>query len=219
MTPEQFLSGLKKDIRPKAGLEERIKQKVAKRITTKSPLFTELQEHLTPKAKLRDSIWSNITSRIDLPARDAMAQLKDTLSPSEAFKLKLRTHVLQSLSKLEQVDRQSFAPVTLKWVAAFALFGIFVRMSPMLFVASPTVARTEALLLVTRGEVAVGIDGKWETVDREIALQPGMMLRTHDGEASIVLHDDGVIRLSDRTTFRLDDLSDSLGPPSEISQA
>ena len=213
MTPEKFLKGIQKDIRPSANLKAKIKQSMQSRIATDSPLFAELKSAASPKKALQKTVWSRISSQIELPQADAFTRIKIAFQPSIELKEQIKARVLASLEPVQQI---AYWPLTAKWTAAFALFGILVRISPMLFIASPTVAETQALLIPTRGEVSVSIGGMWQKVEREIVLEPGMKLRTHDGEASIVLHDDGVIRLDSKTTVELQDLADRLEPASEI---
>ena len=213
MTPEKFLKGIQKDIRPSANLKAKIKQSMQSRIATDSPLFAELKSAASPKKALQKTVWSRISSQIELPQADAFTRIKIAFQPSIELKEQIKARVLASLEPVQQI---AYWPLTAKWTAAFALFGILVRISPMLFIASPTVAETQALLIPTRGEVSVSIGEMWQKVEREIVLEPGMKLRTHDGEASIVLHDDGVIRLDSKTTVELQDLADRLEPASEI---
>lgn len=213
MTPEQFLNGLKDQIRPKADIEAKIKKSVQARISSESPLFSEIQAAVTPKKTLQKSTWNHISSRIELPQAATFTRIKISLIPSPELKEHIKRKVLQSLEPVHAVARDVQA---LKWTAAFVMVAIMVRLSPMLFVASPTVAESEAVLIPTRGEVSVSIGGMWQTVDGEMALEPGMMLRTRDGEASIILHDDGVVRLDRDTSIRLEDISNRLEPASEV---
>ena len=213
MTPEQFLKGLQKDIRPSTDMKDRIQRSIQSRIIADSSLFADLKVASSPKKSLQKTVWNRISSQIELPQASTFTRIKIAFQPSAELKEQIKARVLASL---EPVQHIAYWPLTAKWTAAFALFGLLVRMSPMLIIASPTVAETEALLIPTRGEVFVSIGGMWQTVEREIALEPGMKLRTHDGEASIVFHDDGVIRLDSMTTVELQDLSDRLEPASEI---
>lgn len=213
MTPEQFLKGLQKDLHPSADLKAKIQKSIQSRIACDSPLFADLKHTVSPKNSLQNTVWNRISSQIELPQAHAFTRIKIAFQPSAQLKEQIKAKVLASL---EPVQRIAYWPLTAKWTAAFALFGILVRISPMLFIASPTVAETEVLLIPTRGEVSVSIGEMWQPVEGEIALEPGMKLRTHDGEASIVLHDDGVIRLDKMTTVELQDLADRLEPASEI---
>ena len=213
MTPEDLLTGLREVTAPTAALKRRIEKSIDQRIKAESPLLETLREEVSPSNGLQQTIWSRMLPSVELPQADTFTRIKVALTASEEFKERVKLQVIRSLEPVQVVAR---GPIALKWLAALALVALFVRLSPILFIASPTVAETEALLVPTRGEIAVSIGGMWQTVEREMALEPGMMLRTHDGEASIILHDDGVVRLDKETTVRLQDVSDRLEPASEI---
>lgn len=213
MTPDRILNGLRKEISPKADMEAKIKQSVQARISGESPLFAELKAQLKPRKSLEKNVWGRISSRIELPQAATFTRIKISLIPSAELKEEIKRRVLKSLEPVHVAVR---GMQVLKWSAAFAAVTLLVRLSPMLFIASPTVAETEALLVPTRGEISVSIGGMWQNVEGEMALEPGMMLRTHDGEASIILHDDGVVRLDRETSVQINDVSNRLEPASEI---
>ncbi|MDP6561635.1 MAG: DUF5667 domain-containing protein, partial [Candidatus Peribacteraceae bacterium] len=213
MTPDKLLTGLSKKMRPNAHTKLKIKKSLQSRITTDSPLLTELQSAVVPKRTLQKTIWSRISSQIELPQADAFTRIKIAFQPSSELKEQIKARVLASLEPVQQIV---YWPLTAKWTAAFALFGILVRISPMLFIASPTVADSEALLLPTRGNVYVSIEGMQVEVDRQMVLRPGMMIQTGDGEVTFVLNDDGAARLAPYTTVTINDVSDRLEAASEI---
>jgi hypothetical protein len=208
MNPESFFSGLRKDLSPDAEMKDRIHKRIQSRMSPGENMFAELRKGIEPRPQLQKTIWKRIAPSIEMPVADTFEKIKGSLHPAEGFKETLRVRVLRSFQSLEPVQAESAGPIALKWVASFALVALLVQTSPMLFIASPTVAKTEVLLLPTRGEVSVSIGGMWQTVEHELVLEPGMMLRTHDGEASILLHDDGVIRMAEKTTIKLEDLRD-----------
>lgn len=212
MTPKKLLTGLAKHITPDAVTKRDIRANLKQRIGSQSSLLEGLAESVMPKKSVKNAVWSRIAPSITLPHAETLEQLRGSFNPSQHFRADLKQRILN----LQPVQAVARGPQFVKWTAAFAFFGLFVRISPLLFMASPTVAESEALLMPTRGEISVSIGGLWQTVEGELALEPGMKLRTHDGEASIILHDDGVIRLGPLTTVELNDLSDRLEPASEI---
>lgn len=212
MDMEQFLTGLKKQLKPTAASKRSVREQMRKRIAAESPLLSGIAKELTPKQSVKQAVWSRITPNVTLPHAETLEQLRGSIHPSKRFKADLKRRLL-SLQPVQAVAR---GPQFVKWATAFVVVGLLVRVSPLLFIASPTVADSQVLLMPTRGEISVSIGGLWQTVDSEIALEPGMKLRTHDGEASIILHDDGVIRLAPLTTVELNDLSGRLEPASEI---
>ena len=213
MTPEKFLKGLQKDLHPSADLKARIQKSVQSRITSESPLFSDLRSAVTPKKVLQTTVWSRISSQIELPQADTFTRIKIAFQPSAELKEQIKARVLASLEPVQQI---AYWPLTLKWTAAFALFGILVRISPMLFIASPTVADTEALLIPTTGNVYVSVEGMQVEVERQMTLLPGMMIQTGEGEVTFILNDDGAARLAPYTTVTINDVSDRLEVASEI---
>ena len=213
MTPEKFLKGLQKDLHPSADLKARIQKSVQSRITSESPLFSDLRSAVTPKKVLQKTVWSRISSQIELPQADTFTRIKIAFQPSAELKEQIKARVLASLEPVQQI---AYWPLTLKWTAAFALFGILVRISPMLFIASPTVADTEALLIPTTGNVYVSVEGMQVEVERQMTLLPGMMIQTGEGEVTFILNDDGAARLAPYTTVTINDVSDRLEVASEI---
>lgn len=214
MTPEDFLKGIKKDIAPRTSLKRNIRGSITKRIQNDSPLFAELQNAVTPKKTAKDTVWKRISPFVDLPQVATFERIRGTLHPERRFHEKVREQVLTRITmpaKEALLRTQGF-----KWSAAFVLVALLVRMSPMLFIASPTVAESQNILLPTHGEVAVSIGGMWQPVERELALEPGMIIRTHGGQASLVFGDYGVIRIDEKTTIAVNDLSARLETASEI---
>ncbi|MCA9370522.1 MAG: hypothetical protein KC680_01010 [Candidatus Peregrinibacteria bacterium] len=212
MQSNRFLVGIASELNPTASQKAKIARRIQQRIAMESPLLGDIRKSVAPTKAAKDAIWRRIAPQVSLPNTEVMEHLKGTLHPSQRFKRDLKQRLLQ----LQPVQAVARGPQVLKWSAAFVLFGLLVRVSPFLFIASSTVAESEVLLVPTRGEISVSVGGLWQTVEGELALEPGMKLRTYDGEASIILHDDGVIRLAPMTTVALNDLSDRLEPASEI---
>lgn len=213
MHQEDFLQRLMQDMQPSAEMQQRMKANIRKRISCDSPLFGECKRHVTPSVSAQSAAWQRIASRIELPVSDAFTRWKVALAPSPALKEAIFDKVLPRLQEAS-ADMRNFR--FLKWTAAFALFALIVRVSPFLFIASHTEAETQALLMPTRGDVLVSIDGVKKLAAQESVVQEGALVRTSNGEASIVLHDDGVVRLDEETIVELHDLSDRLEPASEM---
>lgn len=214
MKPESFLQRLQQDIRPTPDLQARVRERVQARIREESPLFAAIREDLHPDKKLQKAIWKRIAPSVSSETAVALGELHDALTPSEALRLAILNRVFPRLHPQLRVSFRALRPF--KWVAAFVMFAFFVRLSPMLFIASPTVAETPVELVTTRGNVSVSVGGLWQQVRDQIALKPGMKLRTDDGEASIILHDDGVIRLDAGTVVELQDIAARVEPSSDI---
>src|SRR5437588_537511 len=77
-------------------------------------------------------------------------------------------------------------------------------------------ARIEAPvgLLPGPGEGSVLIGGPWQPVTGEVRLNKSALIQTGaDGFATLIVHDDGVVRLGSGTTLAIHDLSDRPAKP------
>lgn len=212
--PQQFLNGLQKS--PNSAAKKRIGDRIQARIGSESPLLEGMRREICPPTQLKNTVWGRISPKIALPQADAFTRIKIAFQPSLEFKERVRLKVLQSLEPISQVANASRGPVFFKWASAFVVVALLAKLSPLLFIASPTMADSQSLLLPTRGEVSVSIAGLWQTMDGEMVLEPGMMIRTHDGEVTLLFNDDGAIRLAPETTVTVHDTADRLEPASEV---
>jgi len=205
---ETLLSRLAAETRPSQGAKARLKNRIIGRIAD-GGILREARGSVAIPAGLRERVWTRVGARIADAgeAAGALRELRDFLRPSHVAAERVRRRWLSKLTPAAQV---AMRPFVIKWAAAFAVFGLTVRLSPLLFLAPPTTAESLTVLLPTRGEVALSIGGAaWQQVREEQELRTGMMIRTEDGgEASIVLHDEAVVRLDGGTTVELQDLSD-----------
>lgn len=212
MNPESLLQRLR-DSRPNDAIQDRIRARVQARIAQESPLFASLKKQVTPSKVLQKVIWSKISGELEPETATALQGIHDDLTPSEALRQIIAMRVFPRLAPLHHPLR-TFR--YFKWTAAFAAFALVVRMSPALFVVSPTLAESEALLVPTNGTVTVSIGGLWQDVHEEMVLHSGMKLRTREGQASIILHDNAVIRMDSETSIELQDIADRVEPASEV---
>ncbi|MDA1208867.1 MAG: DUF5667 domain-containing protein [bacterium] len=208
MSNPSFIRRLHADTIPPKGAKQRIAQKIERRISPSTIMLREVNAALTPNVYEGLTIWERVFKRIEhtVPV-DVFARMRSF--PSQELQAKLRTQLLARLVPAVVV------PVPyrrMKWVAAFAVFTLLVRVSPMLFIASPTIADSAVMMLPTKGEVSVSVAGLWQPVGEEFTVEPGMLLRTNSGEASILFHDDAVVRLAPNTTIQIHDTSGRLGP-------
>ena len=209
---DPVFSRLRRELLVKGAVKTRIKRRVMQNIKNQNSLVLELSETrkaIAPTSEIKKNIWDHVYSRIHNPhATTALEKICSYLSPATYAKERLS----QKVSYLPAAFPVNALPHRfIKLTAAFALIGLVVRMSPFLFIASPTVAESKVSLLPTRGEVSISVGGLWQPVSNEITLEPGAMLRTRDGEASILFHDDGVIRLSENTTIQIHETVDRSG--------
>lgn len=210
MGHDHFLDRLRSDLQPKTEVQARIQRKMHERIGAPM-MFAELRSHLTPQTGTQKAIWRRLSKSLVLPSGDMLERLKKQLAPTADLPLQLKERILLRLT-----TPTSFGIRSLQWAAAFALVALVVRVSPLLFIASPTVAESSVIVLSTRGYVSVSIGGLWQPVTDEIEVEPGMVLRTENSEASILFRDDGVVRLGPHTVVEIHDVSDRLEPAPDV---
>jgi len=176
--------------------------KVRQGMTTAHDLRA-VRSALEPDAGAQIRIWNRISDRIaPSRARGFLEQVRTYLTPDSENVIRLGRGFLPAMQPVA-VPARPF-----KWVAAFALVLIAVRVSPLLFLAPQTIAQSSVLLRPTRGLVTVSIDGLSQPVERDIELLKSIAVHTDDGEATVILHDDGTIRLAANTSVILQDLTD-----------
>lgn len=208
---EPFLTQLRKETQPSEAVKSRIRQRMMRRITPAESVLSQVRKENVPTSAMKKRVWVRTLSQIQVDhAEGVLEHIRDLVTPSPQLRSKLYGQIALRLAPTRVMSR-SYRP--LKWTASFALFALAIRVSPFLFIAPPTVADSVVTLLPTRGEVSVSIGGLWQPVSSELTLEPGMLLRTHDGEMSILFHDDGVVRLGPNTTIALNDTTKHFGPP------
>lgn len=175
---------------------------VRERMTTARDLRA-VRSLLEPEHGAQVRVWNRIRERIaPSRARGFLEQVRAYLTPDQGNVIHISQGFLPKLQPIAVPARP------LKWVAAFALVLVAVRVTPTLFLAPQTVAQSSVFLRPTRGEVAVSLDGLSQPVATEIKLLGPTVIRTEDGEATVLLHDDGTIRLAEHTSLTLQDLTD-----------
>ena len=166
------------------------------------PVLNRLYKDIAAKTAAKARIKRKVMERIQLP------DMKTYTAPSPAIKQAIWERVYARITAVP-TPQIVWPQRTLKLTAAFALLALAVRMSPYLFLVPPTVADSEVTLLPVGGEVSVAIAGMWQPVSEELTLQPGMMIR---GEATLLFHDDGVVRTDENTTIQLHDIAKRAEP-------
>lgn len=208
---DSLLSDLRQSTKPSAAVKKRVFERVRSRIAPAEAAMLASHAALSPAKEAGTAVWARILRDIrPQHALTLLEYIREFLSPAPGLQPRLYGQVALRLAPIRSVSGSYRA---LKWTAAVALFAVAVRVTPFLVLATPTVAESVVTFVPTRGEVSVSIGGLWQPVTGEITLEPGMMLRTHEGEASILFHDDGVVRLDANTTIALHDTAKRLGPP------
>ena len=208
--PSPLLVNLRKETKPSAAVKKRVYAQIQRRISPAESLCTEMRAELAPGKAVQKRIWARIASQIQSEhALSLLERLRELASPPADLRARL---LAQIMPRLQPVIASTQTYRALKWTAAFALVALTVRITPFLILATPTVAESVVTLMPTRGEVYISVGGMWQPVSGEIAMEPGTMFRTRNSEASILFHDDGVLRLAPNTTVELNDTAKRLGP-------
>lgn len=172
-------------------------------------LFQRLRDDTTPSLESRDRIKASIQARIGhTPASSLLERIGGWLSPSAETTSLVRSHVLM---RLQPIAVHSSYTRT-KWVAAFAVFALAIRISPVLVLAPHTVAESDVLLIPTAGAIEISLKGLWQPVSDEITLKESVSMRANGGQATVLFHDDGTLRLDSDANVTIYDLSDRPEP-------
>lgn len=199
---------------PPTGAEAALWSRVSSRITAPVVLLS-LSSQLSPDSRVSVYLWQKVLRRITCPeVSSLLTQVRDVLVDARA--------PTPSLASAFIAHRRS--PFQwMKWAAACAVVALVIKSSPLLFFASSTIADSTVILLPTRGTVEVRTgDDMWEQVQGERVLSGPTRIRTSDGEATVVLHDDGVLRLAPDTEILLRDVLDrpqTVGAPTVLLES
>lgn len=191
-----------------------------------------LAESITPSDALRKNAKAAVFTRI---TSGAVLGAVQSVKPAPAFKRTVKERVMRAIrpelaENLLSLASRTHAPVRraaapafarlsplkdspavhswVKWSAAFAVLLLIIRSMPLILLAPPTNAETSVQLLPSGGDVTVYIGGVWQNVTEPQALRGPAMINTGTSRATIVLNDDGVIRLAPNTTLKLHDTGD-----------
>ena len=133
-------------------------------------------KEMTPRAAVRDRVWDKVAQVVTQTPVAFLNRVRGALLPPvERSKDLWQSFILPRLQP-QQVAARSYRGIA--WVTAMAILVVTVRVSPSLFFAAPTAAESAVTLLPTRGAVTVEIAGVIQEVDQEMALVPGMQIRT-----------------------------------------
>jgi len=207
---EELLRHARAEVKPPLKLQKDIKQQIQARIGAPS-LLTQAVHATHPDRSVARRIWSNISTSIEpLSSLSLWDRLRQAFQPTVAMQDSIRN---QMLLRLQPAYAPISVPRPLRWAAAAFLFLFVFRLTPLLFIAPQSMAESPVLVLPTSGEISVLIGGLWQPLDQELTLTQSALLQTDEGEATIVLHDDAVIRMAPHTTIALHDLYDAPQPP------
>ncbi len=166
-------------------------------------ILQRLAASVTPDDALRLRIKSRMQRSIEpLPLRRSV----DAVSPSPSLRQILKQRIL---GRLAPESDESFVHGSLKWVASFAVFLLLIRAMPLVFLVPPTKADIGVQIIPIGEDVSAFIGGVWRNVATPEVISGPLMVRTAgESRATIILNDDGVIRIATNTTFKLHDIGD-----------
>ncbi len=215
MLDESILQRLSQDITPGDDLKSRLKMRIQSRI---NPLQKSV-DLVQPSLSFRKSMKERVRTTLQGSAiADGMRDLAGSISLSGERVLSLREMILGRLSMRPE---PSLVHSGIKWTASFALFLLMIRAIPLVLLAPATQADIGVQLIPNGDDVSVFVGGVWRDVDSPEVARGPMMIRTGQSQATIILNDDGVIRLGSDTTFKLHDIGDrpqfvSAGPTATL---
>lgn len=209
MRPERLLSAAGEHLEPSEASRARVRGMLRTRMRD-GALLRAAAEACEPTARQRQLVWARVAGRLRSPAADLLAKLGVWLHPShaqmQAVRLTLHARIADRVSSWFHVPAFRFA-------TAVVLVAVMVRVSPLLFLAPTSSAESRVLLLTTRGTAELSIGDLWQPVaEASLELREAVRLRTGDGEATVVLHDDGNVRLDAHTDIIVRDVSDRPAP-------
>lgn len=213
MDLEKRFQQLAGELAPTTEQHARVRAILERRI--QGPAFLhDAKTQSSPHAEQKDRLMGQIADRISQPGLSSVfGRINAFLSPSSSVQSRVKRSVFNHL--IPPVPVPLFQRVT-KWGAAFVIVVLALRASPFLFLAPQSSAVSAVILDPSPTGVELSSHGLWQPVTQEVELHESMQLRTEDGEATLMMHDDGNIRLDARTTISLDDVSDQ---PSALADA
>ncbi len=201
MLDEQILRRLAEGVTPSDAVRLRLKHRIAESIEPFA--LKQTAESIVPSLQVRRSLKQRILGALHGSSLGVeLPELAREL-PVPKF-ASLRETILSRLTHTET----SFVHGSLKWGAAFAVLLLAVRAMPLVFLAPATHADISVQLIPNGGEVTVFIDGIWRSVQNPQMIASPLMIRTGNSTATVILNDDGVLRLAANTTLKLHDIGD-----------
>ncbi|HVW66220.1 MAG TPA: DUF5667 domain-containing protein [Candidatus Peribacteraceae bacterium] len=205
MDSESLLRRLADDVSPKNAQKERVRGMLKRRIDGPA-MLAKAKLELTPDDALHATLWQRILGRIEpVAVRSLFDRIRGLIAPEQSVQQSVKMNLFSRLAPVAVVPLHRKA---YRWVAAFVVVVFVVQLSPVFFIAPATIAESSVLLEPTQGGVEVSIDNLWQPISNEIELKQAVALRTEGGEATILLHDNGNVRLAPNTTLTLNDVSD-----------
>jgi len=195
----------------------------------------QLAENVTPSDAQRHAMKAQLQARI---CPEGILSAVSKASPSRSFRETLKEKVLRAirpelghnleslastvdlaptslqtlksviLSRLQPVQQTPTIHIGFKWAAAFVMFILIIRSMPLILLAPATQAQLGVQLVPGGEKVSVFTGGVWIDTTEPQIIGNAVMVRTGNVGATLILNDDGVLRLAPDTTVKLHDISD-----------
>ncbi len=164
-----------------------------------------IAENVTPSDAKRHAMKAQMQARIRPELAENLVSIASTISLSSNSYQTLRSAILSRLQPLRQAP---MVHTGFKWAAAFALFLLIIRSMPLILLAPATQAELGVQLVPGGENVSIFTGGVWIDATEPHIINNAVMVRTGDAGATLVLNDDGVLRLAPNTTVKLHDIGD-----------
>lgn len=198
------LRQLASDLVPTSDQKARVRTLMQRRIEGPA-ILREAKKQVATNSALPERLWQHVLQRIHAPAiATIFDRIRTLLNPAAGMQESIRSSILEHLGAPTPMP---LAQRIYKWGAAFIIVVMALRASPLLFLAPQTIADSSILLRPSSNGVQLSSHGLWQPVTKETEIREAVELRTDEGEATIMLYDDGNIRLAPRTTIAIKDVS------------
>lgn len=187
---------------PDDGLRLRVKRVVKSRIEPEG-LVDAIRSVHAP-SHFRTSLKYRVLRSIRSEAESALPHLAGGIDLAPERRVQVKRQVLARLSPRAVPWASGF----IKWTAACAAFLLVVRTLPLVFLA-PVLQAETSVQLVANGDVRVTVAGiEMKLTDSTRFLPGSAKIETGASQATLILNDDGVVRLAEHTTVHLHDIGD-----------
>ncbi|MBI3336934.1 hypothetical protein HYZ98_05235 [Candidatus Peregrinibacteria bacterium] len=165
-------------------------------------ILHSIRQCVVPSPGVEQRIWRRVATQTSMPV---LHELRRVLEAPKEYQQSIWMLIQEQLV----VPYGFFSNIRfVKWGAGVVAAVVVLKLMPALFVVTPISAQSRVMVFPTQGEVSVSSgDTGWLNLTKEQILYEHSIVRTRDGEATVILHDDGVIRLAPYTAIELHDLS------------
>ncbi len=202
MPIEDSLRHIAQNVTPSDTQRRTIQARMEARIRPNTLL--EVASRTQPSPVLHRTLREQILRAIQPTLGQNLGSLASSIDLSSTSMQTLR-HVI--LARLQPLQAAPMVHRGFKWAATFALILLVVRSMPLVLLA-PAQAELGVQLVLGGEKVSVFSGGVWFDVTENQILKHAVMVSTGHAGATLILNDDGVLRLAPNTTVKLHDMGD-----------